>query len=351
MKQEKRARDWNITIGTLPAGPRNKITDVKGITVGHVTIKDKDIHTGVTAILPHQGNLFKEKVVGASHVLNGFGKTMGTVQINELGTIETPILLTNTLSVGNCATGLIKYTLRDNPEIGRTTGTVNPIVAECNDMYLNDIRHISINENHVYEAIRDAKVDYAEGAIGAGTGMKCFGLKGGIGSSSRVISIQGKTFTIGALALTNFGRLHDLMINGKKIGESISNSMENSNDMDKERGSVIIIVATDLPVTERQLQRIIKRCGIGLSHTGSKMGHGSGDIVIGFTTASTIAHDSTKKILSHDFIHEEELDLAFHAVAEATEEGIINSLLASETTTGRAGKKLESLTEYINDFF
>ncbi|MDQ0256496.1 D-aminopeptidase [Evansella vedderi] len=342
----KRAREWNIKIGSLPTGPLNKITDVKGVTVGHTTIQQGEINTGVTAILPHQGNLFKEKVVAASHVLNGFGKTTGLIQINELGTIETPILLTNTLSVGNCSTALIKYMLKDNPEIGRTTGTINPVVAECNDMHLNDIREIIINENHVNEAIKNAIHDFEEGAIGAGTGMKCFGLKGGIGSASRVINIEGNDYTLGVLVLTNFGKLHDLTIDGKNVGSTISElKKEKTNNEDK--GSVIILVATDLPVSERQLERIIKRCGVGLSRTGSKMSHGSGDIVIGFTTAGHVSHDSKKKILTQTYLHEEELDQPFHAIAEATEEAIINSMLTAKTTVGRADFKLHSLSDYI----
>ncbi|MFA9555971.1 P1 family peptidase [Evansella sp. AB-rgal1] len=351
MTQIKRIRDWNLPIGSLPTGPKNKITDVAGVTVGHVTIKQDNSFTGVTAILPHQGNLFQEKVVAASHVLNGFGKTTGLTQINELGTIETPILLTNTLSVGNCSTGLIHYMLKDNPEIGRTTGTINPVVAECNDMFLNDIRHIFLNERHVFGAIEDAKTDFEEGAVGAGTGMRCFSLKGGIGSSSRTVEIQNHTYTVGVLVLTNYGRLDDLVIKGENVGKKISELMKNDVQNHKDRGSVIIIVATDLPVSERQLERIIKRCGVGLSHTGSKMAHGSGDIVIGFSTAATVPHKLEEKLLKHNYIHEEELDKPFHAVSEATEEAILNSMVTAETTVGRDGNTVESLKDYIDQLY
>ncbi|ADU31360.1 P1 family peptidase [Evansella cellulosilytica] len=345
----KRARDWNINIGTLPTGPLNKITDVKGVTVGHKTIRDGEIHTGVTSILPHQGNIFQEKVVAASHVLNGFGKTAGTIQIDELGTIETPILLTNTLSVGNVSASLIKYMLKDNPDIGRTTGTINPIVAECNDMHFNDIRQQVIHEEDVFTAIKDAKQDFPEGAVGAGTGMKCFGLKGGIGSASREIEVLNKTYTLGVLVLTNFGKLHDLIINGKNVGTKLEKMKVNDKIDNKDKGSVIIIVATDLPVSERQLERIIKRCGVGLSRTGSKMAHGSGDIVIGFSTAATIPHKRPKKLLTQTCIHEEEIDLAFHAIAEATEEAIINSMITAEKTVGRSGTTLHSLADYLSE--
>lgn len=358
MKNVKKARDYNIHIGNLPTGPLNKITDVKGVTVGHTTVRQGDVHTGVTTILPHQGNLFKDKVVAASHVLNGFGKTIGTVQINELGTLETPILLTNTLRVGICATHLINYMLRDNPEIGRSTGTINPVVAECNDMHINDIRQIVLTEDHVFSAMEGASDDFEEGAIGAGMGMRSFGLKGGIGSASRQFSIGANGYTLGVLVLSNYGALPSLTINGRNVGQKIADlqraqekepeqSKKKSASEDKDQGSIIMIAATDLPVTERQLQRIIKRCGVGLSRTGSNMGHGSGDIVIGFSTAAHIAHAPTDKIMTHSSVHEEELDLPFQAIAEATEEAILNSMLTAETTIGRAGNKLQSLSEYM----
>ncbi|MCD8509338.1 MAG: P1 family peptidase [Bacillus sp. (in: Bacteria)] len=359
MKNVKRARDYHIHIGNLPTGPLNKISDVKGVTVGHTTVRQGDVHTGVTAILPHQGNLFKDKVVAASHVLNGFGKTIGTVQINELGTLETPILLTNTLSVGICATHLINYMLRDNPEIGRSTGTINPVVGECNDMHINDIRQIVLTEDHVFSAIEGASEDFREGAIGAGMGMRSFGLKGGIGSASRQFAIGKNTYTLGVLVLSNYGSLPDLTIKGRNVGRKIAELQRDQEEADKgndssvsdtkDRGSIIMIAATDLPVTERQLQRIIKRCGVGLSRTGSNMGHGSGDIVIGFSTATHIAHEPTDKILNHSSVHEEELDLPFQAIAEATEEAILNSMLTAETTVGRSGNKLQSLSEYLEE--
>src|SRR5690625_2670472 len=175
----KRIRDYGIDVGHLKPGPLNKMTDVKGVTVGHCTLKEGGVQTGVTAILPHQGNLFKEKVLGASYVVNGFGKTIGTIQIEELGTIETPILLTNTLSVGIASHSLIKYMLKQNEDIGNSTGTVNPVVGECNDMYLNDIRQMIIKEEHVLEALENTTVHFEEGAVGAGVGMRCFDLKGG----------------------------------------------------------------------------------------------------------------------------------------------------------------------------
>jgi D-aminopeptidase len=221
MNVQKRLRDFGVKIGRLEAGKYNSITDVEGVTVGHVTLSNKEIQTGVTAILPHQGNLFKEKLIASSHVINGFGKTMGTIQINELGTLETPIILTNTLSIGTAADALIEYMLERNPEIGITTGTVNPIICECNDMLLNDVRARFIKKEHIFQALSNASSIFKEGTVGAGTGMLCYSLKGGIGTSSRIMEMEHGTYTMGVLVLSNFGILSDLMINGKPIGKEL----------------------------------------------------------------------------------------------------------------------------------
>ncbi len=343
---QKRIRDYGIEIGSLETGRLNKITDVSGVTVGHATIDDGPLKTGVTAILPHQGNLFTNKVVGSVHVLNGFGKSVGTIQLEELGTIETPILLTNTLSIGTCTDSLIDYMLEHNPEIGRTTGTVNPLVGECNDMYLNDIRTRAVQNRHVREALTSVTTDFQEGGVGAGTGMKCFGLKGGIGSSSRVVSYPHGSYTIGVLTLTNFGSLEQLRINGKQAGKIIKQRLAVQRD-ELDKGSVMIVVATDLPVSSRQLKRIIKRAGVGLSRCGSYIGNGSGDIVIGFSTVNQVAHRSDGRVNCHRSIHEDDIDPAFLAVADATEEAILNSMVTAETVTGRDGNTLYSLREFI----
>ncbi|QTM97944.1 S58 family peptidase [Sediminibacillus dalangtanensis] len=343
---QKRIRDFGLEIGSLETGRLNKISDVSGVTAGHATIDDGPLKTGVTAILPHQGNVFINKVVGAVHVLNGFGKSVGTIQLEELGAIETPILLTNTLSIGTCTDSLIDYMLEQNPEIGRTTGTVNPVVGECNDMYLNDIRARAVQSSHVREALTSAVTDFHEGGVGAGTGMKCFGLKGGIGSSSRVISYSHGSYTIGVLTLTNFGSLEQLRVNEKRAGHVIKQRLaDHSHEPDK--GSVIVVVATDLPVSSRQLKRIIKRAGVGLSRCGSYIGNGSGDVIFGFSTANQVPHHSDGQISRFRAIHEEDIDLAFLAAADATEEAVLNSMITAETVTGRDGNTLYSLRTFM----
>lgn len=349
MLNQKRMRDYGVKIGRMDTGPNNAITDVEGVTVGHVTLSDGRMQTGVTAILPHQGNIFKEKLIAASHVINGFGKTMGTIQMAELGTLETPIILTNTLNVGTAADALIDYTMERNPEIGRTTGTVNPIVGECNDMFLNDIREKFVKPGHVLQALEHASTDFKEGAVGAGTGMLCYSMKGGIGSASRIMEMKHGKYTMGVLVLTNFGILKDLRINGKAVGQELADAMDQSYK-DKDEGSIMIIVATDLPVSERQLNRIIKRSVTGLSRTGSIITTGSGEVVIGFSTATRIPHEKPEHCLSLPMIHEEDIDLAFRAVGEATEEAILNSLVTAESVVGRDGNVRPALKDLIEKY-
>ena len=255
----------------FPKGKRNLISDVPGVKVGHVTLKDdeKFIHTGVTAILPHEGNLFQEKVAAGACVINGFGKSAGLVQIEELGTIETPILMTNTLSVGAGLNGLIQYMLKDNEDIGVSTGTVNCVVTECNDGELNDIRGMHVKEEHVLKALEKADEEFTEGGVGGGTGMCCMGLKGGIGSASRIITCNEKEYTLGAIVMSNFGVLGNLRIDGKRIKTELPKE-------DKpEKGSIIIVLGTDIPLSDRQLKRIAKRATVGLARVGSFLGNGS----------------------------------------------------------------------------
>lgn len=357
-----------IPSNTLPLhhthipGPRNQITDVPGLAVGHSTINDHDIHTGVTAILPHRQNLFREKIPAAVHVINGFGKSMGLIQIEELGTIETPILMTNTLSTGCAHEALTRYMLDQNPEIGVTCGTVNAVITECNDGRLNDIRGMHVKEHHIREALANVDTDFAEGSIGGGTGMVCMGLKGGIGSASRMIDIEGKTYTIGALVMTNFGKPGSLVIDGKHYDtrqipwESDSNhpspmqshSKNQEKALDKDQGSIIIILATDLPLSCRQLKRIAKRSAFGLARTGSYCGNGSGDIAIAFSTAYRIPQTPEKTLIPIQILHDDLLDPVFEATVESVEEAIISSLYHSETMHGIRGNRYMGLQEYLS---
>ncbi|PWK14922.1 P1 family peptidase [Tumebacillus permanentifrigoris] len=373
---KKRIREFGVQIGSLEPGVRNAITDVPGVTVGHVTLRAGSVQTGVTAIVPHPGNLFREKVAAAVQVINGFGKTVGTVQIAELGTLETPILLTNTLSVGTVSEALVRYMLEQTPEIGVTTGTVNPVVCECNDGWLNDIRGLHVQAEHVEAALKRAGEAVEEGAVGAGTGMTCYGLKGGIGTSSRVVRIGEQSYTVGVLVLSNFGRLDDLQVAGQSVGprirEQVANATRpestttteqaapaaststNSTDTcdfppvpDRDQGSIIIVMATDLPLSDRQLQRVATRAGVGLVRTGSYIGHGSGDLVLAFSTATRFPHESPEPILMLPLLHDHFLDPAFRAAAECTEEAILNSLVAADPVTGRDGHHCESLRDYL----
>ena len=340
----------------LEKGSLNLITDVPGVKVGHVTLEDTDVKTGVTAILPHQGNLFKQKVTAASYVMNGFGKSIGLVQIDELGTLETPIILTNTLSVGDASRGLIQYMLEQNADIGRTAGSVNPVICECNDGYLNDIRKMSVKPQHVTEAIEMSSVVFEQGAVGAGKGMVCYGLKGGIGSASRQITFEGKTFILGMLVLTNFGRLETLVIDGNRVGEKIYNYLElkqSETDMLRqsqkpEQGSMIAVLATDVPLSDRQLKRLLKRIPAGMAHTGSYFGNGSGDIFIGFSTSNIVAHEAKDAFVNLTTIHENQIDTLFQAVIETTEESILKSLLYADTTMGREGREKKSILEFAS---
>lgn len=333
-----------LKIGKLQKGKNNLITDVKGVKVGHKTLDNGNIKTGVTAIIPHSDNIFREKLICSSYVINGFGKSVGLVQINELGTLETPIILTNTLSVGTCSTALVKYMLKENDDIGVTTGTVNPVVCECNDGYLNDIRGLHVKEEDVFDAIENAEINFKEGNIGAGTGMSCYQLKGGIGSASRVLKLDDKEYTIGSLVLSNFGLKEDLLVDGIKVGEKI---LEKESE-ELEKGSIIIILATDIPMNERQLKRIAKRVPIGLARTGSHIGNGSGDIVIAFSTANRIKHYEYRDIVSIKIINENIIDKVFRGVIECVEEAVISSLLHNKKTIGTSEHKRESLKKYID---
>ena len=324
-----------------PRGERDLITDVPGVKVGHVTLKEGDIHTGVTAVLPHGGNCFQDKVMAGVSVINGFGKSAGLIQIQELGTIETPILLTNTLSVGTACEELTRYMLEGNPDIGVTTGTVNCVVTECNDGRLNDIRGLHVRPEHVRQALANAGEDFEEGAVGGGTGMVCLGLKGGIGSASRRVEVDGQTYTVGALVMSNFGAPGNLIIGGKHYDTNLGR------DERKDEGSIIMLLATDIPLNERQLSRLAKRSMVALGRVGSYCGNGSGDIAIAFTTTNRLPHYSEKNILETRMFYDENIDRVFVAGVEAVEEAIISSLYHAETTTGVRGNCYLGLRDFV----
>lgn len=330
-------------VGRMEKGSRNAITDVPGVRVGHCTV-DNDRHkTGVTVILPCEDDIYQQKMTAACHVLNGFGKTAGLIQIDELGTLETPIALTNTLNVGLVHDAMVEYMCRQAEAGGYAITTVNPIVCECNDGSLNDIRHRAVGEKEVFAAIENASEDFAQGDVGAGKGMTCHNLKGGIGSASRILEIGGERFTLGVLTLCNHGSLRDFRIGGDPIGERIEKRLKEDAP---DKGSCIMVLATDLPVSDRQLRRIIRRCAVGLARLGSYTGHGSGEVMIGFTTANRMPERDCG-MCSFRCIHEEQIDKAFRAAAEATEEAVLNAMINADTVTGYSGKVRRSLAEFL----
>ena len=346
--QRPRARDAGIVVGILPPGPLNAITDVSGVTVGHTTlIKGDHIRTGVTAILPHGGNLFREKVPGAVFIGNAFGKLAGSTQVNELGEIETPIMLTATLNVPRVADATMDYMLALPGN--EAVQSINPLIGETNDGYLNDIRGRYVGREEVFAAIKNAHSGAVEeGAVGAGTGTVAFGFKGGIGTSSRKLPASLGGYTIGVLVQSNFGGI--LAINGAPVGKELGRyylkdqlgTAQPATIMpDRADGSCLIVIATDAPIDHRNLQRLAARSMMGLARTGSAGSNGSGDYAIAFSTAAELRISANKKLnirqLSNDA-----MSPLFLAVIEATEEAIYNSLFRATTTRGR-GRTVEAL--------
>ncbi len=343
MATQRKARDIGIGIGEMTPGERNKISDVKGVLVGHKTIDTAQHKTGVTVVLPASDNVFLNKVTAAAHVLNGFGKTLGLMQVQELGTLETPIALTNTLNVGLAHDALVQYTIDRCRAEGVEAKSINPVVCECNDAALNDIQSRAVNASHVSSAIASACEDFEEGDVGGGKGMVCYGFKGGIGSASRLIPLNGQTFTLGVLVQANYGRTADLVIGGKPVGKSVPPGWGTKEDL----GSIIVIVATDLPLCSRQLGRVIKRAGLGMARLGSILGHGSGEIIIGFTTENRVHHTEGSNILTHRILREDCLDIPFRAAVECCEEAILNAMLCADDLMGYNGERKASLREWL----
>lgn len=341
--QKSRPRNLGIQIGVLPTGKENAITDVPGVLVGQKTlIKGDSIRTGVTAILPHGGNVFQQKVPAAIFVGNGFGKLTGSTQVIELGNLESPIILTNTLSVAIAMEAVVTHTLAQPGN--ENVQSVNAVVGETNDGALNDIRGRHIKTVDVMDAIRLANGGKVmEGNVGAGTGTVCFGWKGGIGTASRKLPASLGGYTIGVLVQTNFGGV--LQIDGVAIGKELNNFSFSDKLKNPVDGSCMIVVATDAPLDSRNLERLAKRAFMGLAKTGGIASNGSGDYVIAFSTDSTnrIAHNSINAKQSSAFLRNDETSPIFLAAIEATEEAIINSLFAAETMTGKGGRKVEAL--------
>ena len=344
--QQKRGRirDFGIQIGILPTGSNNAITDVTGVTVGQKTItKGDSVRTGLTAIIPHQGNIFQQKVPAAVYVGNGFGKMMGISQIEELGNIETPILLTNTLNVPKVANGLIDYmlSLPGNEKVR----SVNSVVGETNDGGLNDIRGRHVEAADVLEVIANATSGkVAEGNVGAGTGTECLGFKGGIGTASRKIPESRGGYTVGVLVQTNFGGV--LSINGAPVGRELHNYyMQEPKESHKVDGSCMIIIATDAPLSSRNLERLAKRSYIAFGNVGSFSSNGSGDYSIAFSTnpSNYIPHESNRIEMQTKEVGNDYMSPLFMAVWEATEEAILNSMFMAEDMKGIHGRTVKAL--------
>lgn len=376
-----RAQDVGIEIGVFRPGRRNAITDVAGVGVGHCTLVNGDgelvpgtgpVRTGVTVVLPHPGNLFVEKVPAAAFAMNAFGKAIGLEQLNELGNLETPIALTNTLNAPLVADAIIEWSLGRHPDIGIATSTVNPVVGEINDGFLNDIQGRHVRKEHVFEAISralevaeasgkaGAMTEVEEGSVGAGTGACCMGWKGGIGTASRVLPERRGGYTVGALVLTNFGGI--LTVNGAPVGrelgrfafkddfaycpgyarddERVEPAVET--DTRHEGGSVIVVLATDAPLDHRQLGRLARRAGLGLARTGFYSANGSGDFFIALSTAWRIPHYSSLT-LRREVVSNDAMSALFLATVEATEEAVLNSILRATTVVGRDGHVADAI--------
>jgi D-aminopeptidase len=342
-----RLRQLGLSPGDLPPGPLNAITDVPGVRVGQATLTlgqgalkpgHGPVRTGVTVVLPHGDNLFREKVPAAVHTINGYGKAAGFEQVRELGVLEAPLALTNTLNVGLILDALVQAALRDSPEIGVTTSSINIVVGETNDGYLNDLQGRHVCAEHVFAALESASSGPFElGAAGAGTGTVCYGWKGGIGTASRILPPELGGYRLGALLQTNFGRASDLLIGGWLAGKHFQPPPEKSPER-PDAGSVMIVLATDAPLDSLQLGRLCRRAQGGLARTGSHFAGGSGDFVIAFSTAYRLPHSPPQPVALRPVLADDSaLNGLFRAVGECVEEAVLDSLACAETVEGRDG--------------
>ncbi|MFH1724799.1 MAG: P1 family peptidase [Elusimicrobiota bacterium] len=344
-----RARDLGIIIGRYPPGRLNAITDVRGVRVGHLTLVSGEgklrpgkgpVRTGVTVIVPAEGDFWNLKVQAGSFVLNGNGSATGLMWIGESGNLEVPIALTNTLSVSDVHRGVIDWMLNKYPAVGVSDDTVVPVVLECDDSTLNDIRGRHVKPEHVLQALEKASSGpVPEGAVGAGTGMMAYEFKGGIGTASRLLPKKVGSYTVGVLVNANHGERHTLRVLGVPVGKEIKDLMP----VERKDGSIILIAATDAPLTARQLNRVAKRVMLGLARTGAVAHHGSGDVAVAFSTANRIPHYPKEPLVELKVLSDAWLDDLFEAAEDAAEEAVLNALLAADTVVGRDGNTAYAL--------
>jgi len=336
-----RARELGIAFGDLPTGPLNAITDVPGVRVGHCTVSwggpelpsgSGPARTGVTAVLPHADDIWQNRVTAGAFTANGVGEVIGLSAVREWGLIETPILLTNSQSAGAVYDACVRWMMDSHPRAG-IEDAVMPVVGECDDGFLNDLRGMHVKEEHVREALDTAATGpVAEGCVGAGTGMTCFDFKAGIGTSSRVVSAHGRQYTVGVLALTNFGLRRRLMVDGVPVGREIADLMP----VENREGSCVVLLATDAPLSARQCERLAKRCSLGLAVTGSYASDGSGEFMVAFSTAQRVPR-VTGDLLTFVTVANDHMHGLFEAAVDATAESVVNSLCAAQTSEGRDG--------------
>lgn len=345
----RRIRDLGIVIGLMEPGPLNAITDVAGVRVGHVTVRKGEgklrpgegpVRTGVTAILPHGGDLWNRKVPAATWVLNGTGEMTGSIWIDTQGALEVPILLTNTMNVGRVMDGVVTYMMKQHPHIGVDDDVVAPTVAECDDSTLNDARGLHVSVEDTVRAIEDAKGGpVAEGAVGAGTGMISYQFKGGIGTASRLLPPDAGGWTVGVLVNANMGSRSDLTIAGVPVGREIRDLLPS----ESQDGSIIAVIATDAPLDHLKLRRLASKASLGLARTGAISSHGSGDIFIAFSTGNRVPHYPEPLTYTLAVVADAHLDPIFRAAEEATEEAILNALTMANTTVGRDGNTAHAI--------
>jgi D-aminopeptidase len=350
----RRLRDLGFTVGRWPTGAHNAITDVAGVRVGHTTLIEGEgplvvgegpVRTGVTAILPHD-DIFHNRVIAGSFVLNGAGEVSGLTQVAEWGLLETPILLTNTLAVGKVSDAAVKWMTRHFPGIGTDYDVIIPLVGECDDSWLNDAVGRHVRSEHVYRAIEQATSGpVREGAVGAGTGLITCDFKAGIGTSSRRVSLVGDgirssgdvNYTLGVLVQSNFGVMRSLRVDGVAVGELLEPTLTPTDRRVRNAGSIIVVVATDAPLLSSQLVRLCKRAALGIGRVGSVAAHGSGEIIVGFSTANKVPRVSSRMTASIEVLLDEACDGLYEAIVECTEEAIVNSLCMADEMTGPTG--------------